>query len=113
MDVLAWKPSSGRVLLMECKDLQLRKTPGEVAEQLSDFRGGFDSRGRPDLLRKHLLRSEQLEAGSNALGSQLGLSVPLKLEPYAVFRNPVPMQFAREQLSMLVKLVLLDGLDRV
>ena len=34
VDVLAWHVS-GRVLLIECKDVQYRKTYGEVAEQLS------------------------------------------------------------------------------
>ncbi len=34
VDVLAWGTSSGRVLVMECKDLQFNKTLGEVAEQL-------------------------------------------------------------------------------
>jgi hypothetical protein len=39
IDVLAWKPELGRVLLLECKDVQHRKTDGEIAEQLLDFRG--------------------------------------------------------------------------
>ena len=37
IDVLAWQRASGRVLAIECKDLQYLKTIGEVAEQLSDF----------------------------------------------------------------------------
>ena len=36
VDVLAWRLDSDRVLLIECKDLQYRKTFGEVAEQLAD-----------------------------------------------------------------------------
>jgi hypothetical protein len=40
VDVLAWDANLGRVLIIECKDLQFKKTYGEIAEQLNDFRGG-------------------------------------------------------------------------
>lgn len=56
VDVLAWTPASSRVLVMECKNVKYKKTLGEVAEQLSDFRGDVRVDGRPDLLRKHLDR---------------------------------------------------------
>jgi hypothetical protein len=59
--VLAWNKSTGRVLAIECKDLQYRKTPGEIAEQLSDFRGEVDARGKRDYLRKHLDRMELID----------------------------------------------------
>ena len=40
VDVLAWSRERGRVLVsIECKDLHYRKTEGEIAEQLADFRG--------------------------------------------------------------------------
>lgn len=113
VDVLAWKPLTGRVLIMECKDLQLRKTPGEVAEQLADFRGGLDSRDRPDLLLKHLLRCEQLEGAPDAVGRRLRPAVPLHFERYLVFRNPVPMQFAWQQLTACSSLTLLDHLHKL
>jgi hypothetical protein len=50
IDILAWKPASGQVFVMECKSLQFDKTLGEVAEQLSDFRGETGSDGKPDHL---------------------------------------------------------------
>jgi hypothetical protein len=53
VDVLAWRPESGRVLAIECKDVQFNKTLGEVAEQLSDFRGEVRPDGKPDLLKRH------------------------------------------------------------
>ena len=37
IDVLAWRADSRRVLIMECKDVQYRKTIGEIAEQISDL----------------------------------------------------------------------------
>ncbi|ECC2650866.1 zinc chelation protein SecC, partial [Salmonella enterica] len=60
VDVLAWSPETGRVLVMECKDLQFRKTYGEIAEQLSDFLGEIKDNGKGDYLRKHLDRVETL-----------------------------------------------------
>jgi hypothetical protein len=39
VDVLAWNIASGRILAIECKDLHFLKMIGEVAEQISDFRG--------------------------------------------------------------------------
>jgi len=56
VDVLAWNPESRRVLIIECKNVQYRKTVGEIAEQLSDFRGEIGRDGKPDLLLKHLNR---------------------------------------------------------
>lgn len=111
VDVLAWNRLSGRVLAIECKDLQFRKTPGEVAEQMSDFRGGVDSKGRPDHLRKHLLRCEQLDLAIGPLGHSLGLAVPARLEPHLVFKNPVPMQFVWERMASRIKLSLFSDLD--
>jgi hypothetical protein len=58
IDALAWNRDSGRVLVMECKDLQYHKTIGEVAEQLSDFRGLIRPDGKPDDLKRHLDRLE-------------------------------------------------------
>ncbi|WP_156932724.1 hypothetical protein [Rhizobium sp. IBUN] len=52
IDVLAWH-LDGRVMLLECEDLQFAKTPSEIAKQLSKFRGKTDEKGRPDLLARH------------------------------------------------------------
>ncbi|WP_404936839.1 hypothetical protein P7C00_16185 [Pseudomonas sp. JDS08PS003] len=60
VDVLAWSPTKGRVLIIECKDLQLKKTYGEITEQLSDFRG-LEIDGKRDFLRKHLDRVDVLQ----------------------------------------------------
>ena len=60
VDVLLWCPNSGRVLVMECKDLQFHESIGEVAEQLSDFRGEIGPDGKPDHLKRHLDRVEPI-----------------------------------------------------
>jgi hypothetical protein len=113
IDVLAWRAASGRVLAMECKDLQFHKTIGEVAEQLADFRGEIGSDGKPDHLRRHLNRLEVLAAHHAAVSKALNLASPIQIEGHVVFRNPVPMKFAWDHLSSRVRLSLFDELDRL
>lgn len=113
VDVLAWNATSGRVLAIECKDLQFFKTIGEVSEQISDFRGVIRSNGRPDHLRKHLNRIEVLRAHRDIVGKALKLQVPSKIEGHLVFKNPVPMQFAWEALKDKVRLSLFSELEKI
>jgi len=113
VDVLAWKPSTGRVLAMECKDVQYNKTLGQVAEQLSDFLGVVRSDGKRDLLRKHLDRLETLNANKSEVAKALKISVPVQLEGHVVFRNLVPMRFAWERMASKVRLSLFEELDQI
>lgn len=101
IDVLAWKPE-GRVLAIECKDVQYRKTPGEIAEQLADFRGELRSNGKPDNLRKHLDRIERLTENLDALARYVGMPDLASVESHLVFRHPVPMEFALEHMAKRV-----------
>ena len=59
-------------LVMECKDLQFRKTYGEIAEQVMDFADELNDVGKPDLLRKHLDRVDLLESRCSAVSRYLG-----------------------------------------
>lgn len=104
IDVLAWKPELDRVLLVECKDVQHRKTDGEIAEQLLDFRGELDENGRPDLLLKHLRRIELIKAHVPEIMKYLKLSATPELEGHLVFKNPVPMKFAWERMKERIQL---------
>lgn len=113
IDVLAWRPDSGRVLAMECKDVQFLKTLGEVAEQLADFRGEVRSDGKPDHLKRHLDRLEVLRANRDSVSKFLKLSPPIEVEGHLVFRNPVPMQFAWDKKARGVQLSLFSDLDRL
>jgi hypothetical protein len=113
IDVLAWRPDSGRVLIMECKDLQFHKTPGEVAEQLSDFRGVARSDGKPDTLKRHLDRIAVLADQELALSRKLKLSAPIQMTGHLVFKNPVPMRFVWDRLAARVQLSLFSELDKV
>ena len=95
VDVLAWNPATGRVLLVECKDLHFPKTMGEIAEQLADFRGELNERGRPDHLRKHLNRYALANDHATEVQRFTGLVVAPHIECHVVFRYPVPITFMK------------------
>ena len=97
IDVLAWNFAKGRILIIECKDVQYKKTPGEIAEQLSDFRGELMHNGKPDLLKKHLDRVAAVEAHADDAYRFLGMQQGSRIESHLVFKNPVPMQFVQSQ----------------
>ncbi|MEM8945029.1 MAG: hypothetical protein AAGD11_07590 [Planctomycetota bacterium] len=98
VDVLAWDLKQSRVLLIECKDLNFHKTTGELAEQLSDFRGIMRN-GKPDLLMKHLERCDILREHKADVAKYVKLPDALTIENWIVFRHPVPMLFAWKQHS--------------
>jgi hypothetical protein len=113
VDVLAWNPESDRVLIIECKDLQYRKTFGEIAEQLSDFRGEIGRDGKPDDLRRHLDRVELILGHLTELAAYVGFARIPALESHLVFKNPVPMQFALKRLEGQVRLHTLSMLKDI
>jgi len=104
VDVLAWNPITGRVLVIECKDVQYRKTDGEIAEQLADFRGELGPDGKPDLLLRHLDRVDLISKSVPELMCYIGLDRPPRIESHLVFKNPVPMQFAWMRMAKRVAL---------
>lgn len=108
IDVLAWQPD-GRIVLLECKDLQFAKTSSEIAKQLYKFRGKTDEKGRPDLLGKHLKRMEL--AGENVAAFQSYLQLPeVRIDGALVFANTVPMSFAAERIGHTVTLLTFEQL---
>lgn len=95
VDVLAWSHGANRVLIIECKDLQFRKTYGEIAEQLSDYRGATSPDGKSrDSLRKHLDRVEIIRAHRMDLCSFLAIKEDIAIESHLIFSNPVPMMYS-------------------
>jgi len=113
VDVLAWNEGAKRILIIECKDVQFRKTYGEIAEQLSDFRGEIRFDGKPDYLLRHLERVEIIGKNPQELlqfikwvrGSEF------ELESHLVFRNPVPMKFALEKMAERVQIHFFDRMS--
>ena len=113
VDVIAWNPETGRVLIIECKDVQYRKTYGEIAEQLADFRGGIGPNGKRDNLRKHLDRVELASMHLSAVAQFVAMPSVTNLESHLVFKNPVPMQFALKHMAQQVVVTIFDGLDKL
>jgi len=114
VDVLAWDHVKGRILVLECKDLQFRKTYGEIAEQLADYRGLASSDGKDrDSLRKHLDRVEILRSCSVQLGKFVGMDGVYTIESIVVFRDPVPMQFASGPIRDHAKVLIFQELSSI
>lgn len=113
VDVLAWDPHSRRVLVMECKDLQFKKSYGEIAEQLMDYAGEVLPNGKRDDLRKHLDRVDLLVARKEWVVKFLGLEGDCSIESHMVFNNPVPMLYAEGIISTRCELHIYDDLERL
>ncbi len=112
IDVLAWDATRNRVLIIECKNVQYRKTAGEIAEQLSDFRGEMMPNGKPDLLRKHLDRVELMKLHAVAACSYMQMTANPRIESHLIFKNPVPMQFVSSHAGQ-VRISLFDDLHNL
>jgi len=108
VDVFAWR--DGRVLAVECKDLELAMTTSEIARQLYEFRGEFDVGGRPDRLKKHLLRVEVLKCRIAAVGRYVHSNLEVTIEPALVFNELVPMHFSEITTRHGIRLVAYDDL---
>lgn len=113
VDVLAWRPADGRVLIIECKDVQYRKTYGEIAEQLSDFRGELHANGKRDELRKHLDRVDLIRQHLDAVERFTGLANLCDVESHLMFRHPVPMEFALKKLAEKVTVSRFDQIGSI
>src|SRR5262249_53423666 len=102
IDVLAWHSDSDRVLLLECKDLHFRKSMGEMAEQVQDYRGEVRD-GQRDDMRKHIDRTEALRTNAEAVGKYIGCRGSIPIESWIVFRHPVPVLLSWREPSASVR----------
>ena len=113
VDVLAWRQDTGRVLIIECKDVQYRKTYGEIAEQLADFRGEVRANGKRDELRKHLDRMDVIRAHLAAVSRLTGVMPLSDVESHLMFRHAVPMEFALQHLAAKVRVSRFDAIEHI
>jgi hypothetical protein len=113
VDVLAWRPDLGRVLIVECKDVQYRKTDGEIAEQLADFRGEMDSNGKPEDLLRHLNRIDVISQHIAEVKRYVKTQMAPPVESHLVLKNPVPMRFALKRMEESVAIHLLSELAEI
>lgn len=111
IDVLAWRADTQQILIIECKNIAFRQSPGELADQLSDFQGKLDDRGKPDLLRKHLNRVDLFRTDHHVLTEFCGLSSGAEIRDALVFSVPVPMMFARQQIPETTEVLLAENIN--
>jgi hypothetical protein len=109
VDVLAWR--EGRVLVIECKDLELAMTVSEIARQLSDFRGEIGANGKPDRLKKHLARAEILKSRAECVRRYTRMTAVLDIQTYVIFSEIVPMTFSEIAGRKDVALAVLDDAE--
>ena len=112
VDVLAWSTKDEQVLVLECKDLMYRKTPGEIAEQLSKFKGMTGAKGKPDLLLKHLNRIDILNGHLPDLAKFTGVKNP-KIQGHLVFSGQVPMGYAKRGIMDKSSMMIFEDLQNI
>lgn len=92
IDVLAW--NGERILVIECKDLELAMTVGDIARQIHEFRGVDGLNGKPDRLKKHLARIAVLRDRMDAVRKYTESVDSGEVESCLVFSEIVPMAFS-------------------
>lgn len=111
IDVLAWREN--RILAIECKDLELAMTAGEIARQLYEFRGEDDRKHRPDRLKKHLLRVDLLKQRIKDVQRFTRTGDGATVSAMLVFSDIVPMHFSEIAVEHDVELTSFDALAEI
>lgn len=108
VDVLAWKER--RILIIECKDLELAMTDGDIARQIKEFRGD-EVNGKPDRLRRHMNRFSLLQSRIGEVRRFTKSPPDAALEMCLVFSEVVPMTFTDLAHERNLRIVLAGDLD--
>jgi hypothetical protein len=111
VDALAWDLEKGIVYLVECKDLEFSKTPGEIAKQIYEFRGQVRHDGKDDRLKKHLERCEILKENREALIKYLNMDALYEVHIVLLFRQAVPIPYHNPINQLPIKIVFFDTLS--
>lgn len=110
LDVVAWRPDSGVVYLVECKKLQPVNSVREVIQRLEDFQGDEKSK---DSLGRHLRRVNWTQANLSGLAELTNIpSSKIVIRSLLVTSETVPMQFYKNikfPPSQVVPIDLLGG----
>ena len=112
VDVLAWNNTSKRILIIECKHLQSRRIQGEIAEQLSDYRGQKKQNGKSDDLLKHLNRLDILEKNRGDLCEYLNMPRNSSIEGWIIFNHKVPMLYMWKNVKSKMKIAAFDEIHQ-
>lgn len=90
IDVLAWD-STGKILIIECKRLQLARTIGEIADVCRRFRGEAK-----DELAKHVRRVDWIKGNYSGLKAIVGINPRVEnIDDRLVTNIQVPMTFLK------------------
>ena len=93
VDVLAWRPNTREVLVIECKDLSDARNYSEIAALLSDYQG-VETNEKADKLRRHLNRVLLLQKNRDQLQKFIEIEKP-QIVSCLVCSGVVPMQYAK------------------
>ena len=110
IDVLAWN-ASGRIVVLECKNLRLARTTSEIAKQLSKYQGNVDDNGKLDDLAKHLKRVDLAQKHAEEFQRYTGIQTN-SIEGALVFSTIVPMTFVRQQISKQARHLTFDQVSK-
>jgi hypothetical protein len=110
MDVVAWRPGTEVVHLIECKRLSQARTLGEIGERLREYTDLEPTGSTRTPVKKHLDRVAFLKANPDAVAGFLELRGPLVLRSCIVTENLVPMQFSSKAAALIDVFVDMDGL---
>lgn len=114
VDVLAWNEKSNVVLVIECKNLEFAKTQGEIARQLSEFKGVVNHEGKNDRLYKHILRIRELEADLDGVSRFVNSNNLIVLKPCLLFSRLVPMNFSNSsELNKGISFLCFDEIEEL
>ncbi len=113
VDVLAWHRPSGRVFVAECKRVRPARTVGEIAAQLSEYRGVASDDAGKDKLCRHMERYGWLRDNPTALARVIGMEASrINLAPLLVTSAVMPMQFVATLPHPTDMVVLVDDLEQ-
>jgi len=109
VDVLAWNNTEKRVLVIECKDLSMDKTIGEIAKRLEKYQGEIKGNGKKDDLKKHLDRCEIVEAEKEKVEAFINMEIK-QIDRVLLFSEPTPLQHSKITEKHMVALVTFDAI---
>ncbi|HEY5746091.1 MAG TPA: hypothetical protein VIU12_08455 [Chryseolinea sp.] len=103
VDVVAWRPGSAEIHLIECKNLLFAKTISELAEQVQEYRGIVKPDGSSDNLKKHIDRVDLISSNMQRFLKYLQISETMLPISHLIFSRPVPVLFSPD-LNATVKI---------
>ena len=96
VDVLAWSKRHKLVLAIECKDLFFAKTHKEIGNQINEFQGKVNEKGRRDRLLKHFDRLDTLKSSIFSVEKYVGIEDLEFIYGAVVFSHPNVIERAHQ-----------------